>query len=118
MLDHVASKNEELNREGDKKASATDDGVIPCVTWDLAIDPVRLPEIPRLPNLGNSDDEVEETRLVQIAGLDRHIVGLTNHGHVLKISLEDESTAAHSNWEYVGLILLLALGISILIPLS
>jgi SCF-associated factor 1 len=104
MLDQITSKNDEMDSQGDKKACATEHGVIPCVTWDLDLDPIRLPALPPLPRLehiGETDDE-GEPRLIQIAGLDNSIVGLTQHGHVLKIAAQDEVTASRSAWEYVS----------------
>jgi SCF-associated factor 1 len=104
MSDSVTSKMDELDSEGNRKAHATEDGVIPCVIWDLVMDPIRLPAIPPLPKLvhvGEPGEAEEETRLVQIAGLSSHLIGLTNKGHVLKISVENENDVNESNWEYV-----------------
>jgi SCF-associated factor 1 len=104
MYDIIQSRNQEMDLEGDKRAHATEDGIIPCVTWDLEFDPIRLPEIPQLSKLrhiGEDDNNDEETRLVQIAGLDEHLVGLTNHGHVLKITVDDDSPTTQRTWQYV-----------------
>jgi len=105
ILDQITSKNEEWDRQGDKRACATENGLIPCVTWNLESDPVQLQPIPPLPKLVHLGEPVkeddEETRLIQIAGLEHHIIGLTNQGHVLKIFIDDEDTAPQSNWEYV-----------------
>jgi len=81
----------------------TEENIIPCITWDLDIIPTRLPPIPALPDLPNTGDtKSDPTQLIQIAGLDNHIVGLTNHGHVLKYgSLHDETGVPHGRWEYL-----------------
>jgi SCF-associated factor 1 len=95
-----------MDQEGNQKARLSDDGVIPCVTWNLQKDPVRLPAIPHLPELRNTGDSGrsdEETQLIQIAGGDQFIIGLTNKGHVLKFAeLDDEITTSHGRWEYVS----------------
>ena len=103
LHERITSKNDEMDQEGDKKACATEDGVIPCVTWDLEVDPVRLPALPPLPHLTHrgEPEKDEEPRLVQLAGLDNFILGLTQHGHVLKI-LVNENSAHLGIWEYVS----------------
>lgn len=100
----IEQKMREMNNEGDTKAHATEDGTIPCTTWDLDITPVRLPSIPILPELLNTGrpKTSQITELVQIAAFDSHIVGLTNHGHVLKFGpLDDENHVSQGRWEYV-----------------
>lgn len=89
--------------EEDDKAVPTQDRVVPCTCWDLDGQLFGiLPSIPDLPNLISSS-EGEGTRLVQIAGLDNEIVGLTTHGHVLKFrGLVDETVMRQSRWEYVN----------------
>ncbi|KZW01263.1 RCC1/BLIP-II protein [Exidia glandulosa HHB12029] len=59
--------------------------VVPCSVAEIAFDPVHLPALPALPNLGESKDEV---KLVKIAAADLFIVGLTNAGHVLKLDVQ------------------------------
>ena len=103
MLEIVQAKNAEMNRQGNKDAFPAE-GVIPCVPWNLAFEPTRLPIIPPLPELLNTGKEksTEVTQLIQIAALEDHIVGLTNHGHVLKYdSLHDETGVVHGRWDYV-----------------
>lgn len=104
MQEIIEAKDDEMNREGNKDAIPTKDGVIPCVPWDLAFEPTRLPAIPPLPDLLHTGREksTEVTQLIQIAAFDCHIVGLTNHGHVLKYgSLQDEAGVIHGRWDYV-----------------
>lgn len=101
----IEEKDGEMDQEGDKKAEASE-GVIPCVTWELQADPIRLPALPSLPDLPNTGTppDESETHLIQIAALDRHIIGLTNRGHVLKICpLEDQTASSRGNWQYVSL---------------
>ena len=105
MGEAIAEKMREMDSEGDKKVLATEDGTVPCVTWDLDITPTRLPSIPPLPDLLNTGNPKTSqiTELVQIAAFQDHIVGLTNFGHVLKFgSLSDENNALQGRWEYVG----------------
>ncbi|KIM44654.1 hypothetical protein M413DRAFT_442608 [Hebeloma cylindrosporum] len=100
----IEQKMRDMDNEGDKKARATEDGTIPCTTWDLDIIPIRLPSIPSLPELPNTDSPKtsKTTELVQIAAFDNHIVGLTNYGHVLKFgSLDDENSVPQGRWEYL-----------------
>ena len=103
-----------MNEQGDKRAQATTDGKIPCATWDLIYNPVRLPSIDvrRLPELSDSQDEgsdqapginSESVKLVKIAAADNTLIGLTNAGHVLKLDhLERPQSARTSQWEYVS----------------
>jgi SCF-associated factor 1 len=44
----IEQKMRDIDNEGDKKARTTEDGSIPCATWDLDITPIRLPSIPYL----------------------------------------------------------------------
>lgn len=106
MHEIIAQKNLEMDQDGDKKAIARE-GVIPCVTWSLEFDPVRLPPIPPLPELPHAGDETTQiTQLIQIAAFESHIIGLTNCGHVLKFgSTDNETTTAQGRWEYVRMCL-------------
>jgi len=92
-----------LDEQGDSGASRLLSGEIPCVTWALDVNPVMLPSIPSLPSLTNEDNDNQElTRLIKIAGLDCHLIGLTNKGHVLKFGpLDDEETAPQGRWQYL-----------------
>lgn len=93
-----------MDSDGDKKVLAAEDGSIPCVTWDVDLDPVRLPPLPPLPDLPNTGDasDDEETKLIQIAGMDCHLIGLTNRGHVLRYgSLSGQEHASRGRWEYL-----------------
>ena len=103
MDEIITAKNEEMDREGHKKACATEDGVIQCVTWDVNLNPVRLPALPPLPRLQHEGEPENEDRpkLIQIAGVDNYIVGLTQHGHVVKLFADDEVTVTRSTWQYV-----------------
>lgn len=99
--DAIRQKNQELDAEGDKKAVASPDGVIPCVTWLMDIEPFRLPPIPNLPSPGTHFKE-GLTQLIKVAALDALLIGLTNHGHLLVFNaLESESTAVNGEWHYL-----------------
>jgi SCF-associated factor 1 len=97
----VREQNSSMDQQGDDKhAHVQTTGIIPCVTWDLHMDPTRLPAIPDLPDLESTANI--DTRLIQIAGLDNCLVGLTNRGHVLKYEhLQDETSVSQGRWEYV-----------------
>ncbi|KAG6866580.1 hypothetical protein C0991_002065 [Blastosporella zonata] len=98
----IQAVNSQMNQEGDKKASAQLDNSIPCVTWDLNETPAQLPPIPNLPDLYGRNEE-KPTQLIQIAGLDNQIIGLTNKGHVLKFdSLQSQASLSGGRWEYVS----------------
>ncbi|KAG6910020.1 hypothetical protein DXG01_013744 [Tephrocybe rancida] len=98
----IRAINNQMNEQGDKKASAQPDNSIPCVTWDLNEDPARLPSIPTLPDLPDGGNEDKPTQLIQIAGLDEHIIGLTNKGHVLKFNgLQSKATLSGGSWKYL-----------------
>ena len=79
--------------------------VIPCHTWEINVDPVKLPVLPDLPDLPVTglpkEERRKETKLIKIAALSNCLVGLTNKGHVLKI---DGLTDGNTNpiWNYVG----------------
>ena len=80
----------ELDKDESTKAIVPDGGtVIPCYTWEVNIDPVKLPILPKLPTLpatGLPEEECrKETKLIKIAAFSDCLVGLTNKGHVLKI---------------------------------
>jgi len=108
MLGIIEANDDEMNRQGGKNVIPTKEGVIPCVTWDLAFEPTRLPAIPPLPDLLHTGREksTEVTQLIQIAAFDNHIVGLTNHGHVLKFgSLHNEEGVIDGQWDYVCFII-------------
>ena len=78
---------------------------IPCQTWEINMDPVKLPILPNLPDLpatGLSEEECrKETKLIKIAALYGSIVGLTNKGHVLKINGLDKENSI-GTWCYVS----------------
>ena len=102
MSEIIDANDEEMDRQGNKRAIPTTVNVIPCVTWDLNFLPTRLPSIPPFPELLHTGKEkpTEVTRLIQIATFDNHIVGLTNHGHVLKYgSLHDGTGVIHGRWD-------------------
>jgi SCF-associated factor 1 len=104
MGEIVDQKMREMDDEGEKKAQASAQHVIPCVPWDMEEMPTRLPPIPSLPELpdaGNTSHS-DDIQLIQIAAFDQHIIGLTNRGHVLKFGpLHNESGVEDARWEYL-----------------
>ena len=95
----------ELDKDESTKATVADETVIPCHTWEITKDPVKLPVLPDLPDLpgtGLPKEELrKETKLIKIAALDNFLVGLTNKGHVLKIDgMTDEDSI--QVWRYVS----------------
>jgi SCF-associated factor 1 len=105
------SMNDAAMNDQTLRAHAASDGTIPCITRDITLDPMHLPPIPvgSLPDLQRGEEDVShtsgghlDTYLVRIAGLDCHLIGLTNKGHVLKFGhLENAETAPTGRWEYV-----------------
>ena len=96
----------ELDLDESTKAVVADVGtIIPCHTWEINKDPVKLPTLPDLldlPATGLPDDELrKETKLIKIANFDNCLVGLTNKGHILKTDgLTDEDSV--QIWRYVS----------------
>jgi len=97
---------DQLDLDASTKAIVPEGGtVIPCHTWEINKDPVKLPILPDLPDLaetGLPEEELrKETKLIKIAAFDNSLVGLTNKGHVLKIDgLTDEDSI--QIWRYVS----------------
>lgn len=105
MAEAIRAKLHEMDETQDNVQAQ--DGVIPCASWALeGVPPTRLPPLPTLPDLPHDQSEKEEIiQLIQIAAFDNNLIGLTNHGHVLKYgSLHNEEQALQGRWEYVGLI--------------
>lgn len=104
--DQYRKENAELDNNESTKAIVPDDGkVIPCHTWEMKKDPVKLPVLPDLPDLPATGlpekERKKETKLIKIAPFDNCLVGLTNKGHVLKIDgLTDEESI--QIWRYVS----------------
>ena len=101
------------NEDSEDNLAYPVDTTVPCVPWSLEMPPTRLPPIPPLPNLPDNGVQEEERRveLIQIAGFDNFLVGLTNMGHVLIFdSLHDETGVPHGHWEYVNIILCVTMG--------
>ena len=96
----------ELDEDESTKAIVPDnEAVIPCHTWEINKDPIKLPILPDLPDLpatGLSEEERrKDTKLIKIAAFNNCLVGLTNKGHVLKIGgLTDENSV--QIWRYVS----------------
>lgn len=106
----VQQKMRDMDSEGNMRAFPTQEGIIPCIPWDLDMLPTRLPAMPSLPDISNADNtsKFQNIELIQIAAFDQHIIGLTNYGHVLKYGgLHSETDAANGQWEYVSLQLIL-----------
>lgn len=119
MSDVITAKNDALNAEHNY-AIATNDKVIPCVTWYLDTEATipapanintnippnqgrllsRLPALPSLQPLGFQKDEI---KLIKIAALDNRLIALTNHGHVLKFDgLNGTVPTLGGRWQYVS----------------
>ena len=104
--DRYRQTMDELDLDQSTKAIVPEGGtVIPCHTWEINKDPVKLPILPDLPDLpatGLPEGETrKETKLIKIAAFDNCLIGLTNKGHVLKIDgLTDEDSI--QIWRYVS----------------
>ena len=94
-----------LDKDESTKAILPDNRmVIPCQTWEIKMDPVKLPKLPDLPDLPETglteEERRRETKLIKITSFLSRAVGLTNKGHVLVLhglSGKDFTEA----WEYV-----------------
>jgi len=100
LKDVITARNTAMDA-ANLKACATEEGVIPCSTWELQEGLTRLPSLPPLPQL--SSESPKTAKLVKIAALESQLIGLTNHGHVLKISVESDLAVRSGRWEYVRL---------------
>jgi SCF-associated factor 1 len=99
-MEQIIESHDNVMNAEHHKAAATADKAIPCSTWDLTLDPVKLPPLPLLPTLVEIKEDI---RLIKIAGFDNNLIGLTNQGHVLKFnSLDNESATSRGVWTYVG----------------
>ncbi|KAG0709314.1 regulator of chromosome condensation 1/beta-lactamase-inhibitor protein II [Suillus ampliporus] len=97
LMDVITARNAAMDAAG-LKAHATEEGVIPCSAWELHEEPTRLLPLPQLPQLSLS---AEPVKLVKIAALESRLIGLTNHGHVLSISVESDLAVRSGRWEYL-----------------
>ncbi|KAF8555990.1 RCC1/BLIP-II [Imleria badia] len=100
MKQLVDARNAAMDTE-ELHAHATEHGAIPCAHWELLKDPYRLPELPRLPKLDDTNAEDIGVHLVKIAALDSHLIGLTNYGHVVKKLVQTSDTASLEGWTYL-----------------
>lgn len=95
-----------MDSTDNQQASPTWDREIPCITWQVdSVDLAKLPPLPQLPTLEKTGLDPSEypLRLVQIAGLDCRIVGLTDQGHVLLFGeFSNATTLRNARWEYVS----------------
>ncbi|KAJ3562459.1 hypothetical protein NP233_g9555 [Leucocoprinus birnbaumii] len=100
----VRTETEKFNTEDIGKAQITSDGVIPCHTWKAISDPVLLPSLPTLPDISDVGESYKKhpPKLVKIGGMDSHLVGLTNYGHVVLFRGLDHEQAMGRVWEYIG----------------
>ena len=95
-----------LDKGGFARVIACDGGTaIPCHTWKMNMDDHMLHILPGLPNLpatGLPGGEYgKETKLIKIAASLDCIIGLTNKGHVLKMS-ELYKGSSPKLWHYVS----------------
>lgn len=97
----IDDHNDIMDREG-LRVIEMEEGVIPCATWQLHYDPHRLPDLPSLPSL-SCGSYAKDIRLVKIAAMEHHLVGLTNQGHVVKFCLHGGELSRWTTWEYLPL---------------
>ncbi|KAF8892149.1 regulator of chromosome condensation 1/beta-lactamase-inhibitor protein II [Infundibulicybe gibba] len=108
MRDSIQRKNDEMDGQENMDAQANEsEGTIPCCTWELKQDPTQLPPLPPLPLLPPLSDEIPaqdgEMKIIQVAALEAYLIGLTNHGHVLKFGPFDETSLSRGSWQYLPL---------------
>ncbi|KAF5336079.1 hypothetical protein D9611_006435 [Ephemerocybe angulata] len=103
----IQENQQSMDSDPDKKAKPTEANEIPCATYSIdSLALTKLPPLPDLPALRKTgvdpEDNQEPPRIVQIAGLDKHLVGVTDQGHVLKFGvLADETQSLNGSWEYL-----------------
>lgn len=103
--ERYAQAQAEMDQIESTKAIVPEGGkIIPCHTWEMKKDPVKLPVLPDLPDLPETGlpegERKKETRLIKIAAFDNCLMGLTNKGHVLKIDgFTDEDSV--QVWRYL-----------------
>lgn len=85
-----------------------------CDTQILRFDPKILPPLPlSLPRLSPGECLKEKPKLVKIAAMHSHLIGLSNEGHVLKFcELHNEYDSDWGYWEYVRFNMYIISGIS------
>jgi len=96
----------ELDEDESTRAIVPDGGtVIPCHTWEMNVDPIKLPippDLPDLPMTGLSEEERRmETKFIKISAFYHGFVGLTNKGHVLKVN-QFAGQDSFDIWHYVS----------------
>ena len=103
---HYNEARKEMDKYGSPKVVVSNnETAIPCQTFSVHADPIKVPTLPDLPDLpatGLSEGECrKETKLIKIAVLDDCLIGLTNKGHVLKL---DGLVGKNSvlTWHYVS----------------
>lgn len=96
-IEAIVTQQESILAESDDKVYATADQTIPCTTWTLQKDPFQLPPLPSdLPRR-----ETSPISLIKIAALEQSLIGLTNHGHLLKFELTSEENVQSERWKYL-----------------
>jgi len=103
LAEVIRQETQKLDNDYIGLAKATDGGIIPCHTWKAVVDPVLLPSLPPLPDFVDASEQTKEhpPKLVKIGGMNSHIVGLTNYGHVVIFRGLDHEQAMGRGWEYV-----------------
>jgi len=96
----------ELDEDESTRAIVPDgETVIPCHTWEMNMDLVKLPippDLPDLPMTGLSEEERrKETKFIEISAFWDGFVGLTNKGHVLKVN-QFAGQDSFDIWHYVS----------------
>ena len=104
MRREISERNSTMDQEG-QTVRESEHGAISCITWELEHDPHKLPDLPPLPLL-IPGTHAKNIHLIKIAALEHDIVGLTNHGHVLRIYLQEGDISRPLTWEYASLITL------------
>jgi len=101
--------NEDMvkHRDESKKAIVPDDGtVVPCHTWEINVDLIKLPSLPDLPDLPMTglpgEERRKKTKLIKIATCFTSVIGLTNKGHVLKADGSFGEEGPPWAWDYVS----------------
>lgn len=107
--EHIASLGDRVMPDFNSR-----DKLLCCGTQILCFDPKILPPLPSsLPRLAQGECLNEKPKLVKIAAMQSHLIGLSSEGHVLKFcELHNEYDSDWGYWEYVRFNMYIITGIS------
>ena len=99
-----------LDMDESTRAIVPDGGtVITCHTWEMEVDPVKLPIPPNLPDLPMTglpeEEHRKEIKFIKIVAINFGFVGLTSKGHVCLFEIDSNQIITDQFsfvWSYVS----------------